>query len=126
MFSETKCAGMCIGNFTAANGFSILPAYGFTKNHSINFIHCMNTQNAAMKTRTKPMSIEYWAIECRMYNGKTAFFNYLEMVETKMISFTPHLNACVFYSFADRMIAESYLVRNMERHHVHSYKFVKI
>ena len=126
MFIETKCAGMCIGKFTAANGFLILPAYGFTKNHSINFTPCMNTQNAAMKTPTKRTLIEYWAIECQMYNGKKWFFNYLEMVETKMISFTPHMNACVFYSYGDRMIAESYLVRNMERHHVHSYKFIKI
>lgn len=86
----------------------------------------MNTQNAAMKTPTKRMSIEYWAIECRMYNGKTTFFNYLEIFETKHISFTAHFNACVFYSFADRMIAESYLVRNMERHHVKSYSFVRI
>lgn len=86
----------------------------------------MNIQNAEMKTRTKRMSIEYWAIQCRMNNGQITFFNYLELIETKHISFTAHFNTCVFYSFADRMIAESYLVRNMERHHVHSYKFIKI
>jgi hypothetical protein len=83
----------------------------------------MNTKETPMTTRTKPMSTEYWAIECRMENGKTAFFNYLEIMETKMISFNTHLNGCVFYSFAERMIAESYLVQNMARHHVKSYQF---
>jgi len=86
----------------------------------------MRTKETAMKTPTKHMSTEYWAIQCEMENGKDAFFNYLEIMDEKIIAFNTHFNACVFYSFAERLIAESYLVRNMKKHHVKTYKFLPI
>lgn len=86
----------------------------------------MRTKETAMKTPTKHMSTEYWAILCEMENGKSAYFNYLEIMDEKIIAFNTHFNACVFYSFAERMIAESYLVQNMKKHHVRKYSFVRI
>lgn len=86
----------------------------------------MHTKGTATKTRTKLMLTEYWAIECRMISGRITYFNYLEIMGEKIIGFNPHFNTCVFYSFAERMIAESYLVRNMKIHNVESYQFRQI
>jgi hypothetical protein len=86
----------------------------------------MRTKKPVMKIQTKPMLIEYWAILCEMENGKSAYFNYLEIMDEKIIGINTHFNACVFYSFAERLIAESYLVRNMKKHHVKTYKFLPI